>query len=195
MVQSPMTHPLIIIICFFQTTSANVTLRALTASEICEGLRDIFVKNTQHIAHRTNWGLCYNITMFFTLDEIVKWFGMTVFEIFMYLISCLIFTVLCVLKYEDIIVSWWHVFIPLFTGAGLNAYFCVIVFIRMYKKKDYRTAGLRLIYSLVSLMCLFVFELLFCLKLESSRRLSYSEIFAPIFVLLQLMMARACRVS
>ena len=133
--------------------------------------------------------------MFFTLKEIVKWFGMTVFEIEMYLVSCLVFTILTVLKYEGFIDTWWHVFIPLFTGAGLNAYFCVIVFIRMYKKKDYRTAGLRLIYSLVSLVCLFVFELLFCLKLQSSRRLTYSEIFAPVFVLLQLMMARACRVS
>ena len=132
--------------------------------------------------------------MFFTLKEIVKWFGMTVFEIWLYLVTFLIYTILAVLKYEKLMDSWWHVFIPLFTCAGLNSYFCVIVFIRMYKRKDYRTAGLRLLYSLVTLVCVFVFELLFCLKLESSTRLTFSEVFAPIFVLLQIMMVRACQV-
>ena len=132
--------------------------------------------------------------MFFSLTEIVKWFGMTLFEIWLYLVTSLLFTILVVLKYENIINSWWHVFIPLFAGAGLNAYFCVIVFIRMRKKGGFRAAGLRLIYSLVTLVCLTVFELLFCIKLEKSDRLTYSEIFAPIFVLLQLMMVRACQV-
>ena len=132
--------------------------------------------------------------MFFTLKEIVKWFGMTVFEIWMYLTCTLLFTILTVLKYEHLVNSWWQAFIPLFTCAGLNAYFCVIVFIRMYRKKEYRTASVRLLYSLITIICLFVFQLLFCLKLESSARLTYSEVFAPIFVLLQLIMVRACQV-
>ena len=30
--------------------------------------------------------------------------------------------------------SWWHVFAPLFVSDALNAYLCIIVFIRQYLK-------------------------------------------------------------
>ena len=96
--------------------------------------------------------------MFFQLDELLRWLGLTVFEIWIALVCFIAFTVLLTLKVEGIFgesdpnliepkidqsnhdllstdsrsnVSWWIVFSPLFISDALNAYFCVIVFIRM----------------------------------------------------------------
>ncbi|GFQ94844.1 hypothetical protein TNCT_264171, partial [Trichonephila clavata] len=42
------------------------------------------------------------------------------------------------LKLEKYIsISWWSAFVPLFICDGLNAYFCVIVFIRQYLEDIY----------------------------------------------------------
>ena len=133
--------------------------------------------------------------MFFTLQEIVKWLGMTVFEIWLNIVTLIIFSVLAILKGQDAIsFSWWKVFIPLFLCDGLCAYFCIIVFVRTYKARDLRGAGVRLLSSVVFLVCLFVFKLLFCQKLSNENKLSYSEVFASLFVALQILMVRACQV-
>ena len=132
--------------------------------------------------------------MFITLKETVKWMGMTVFEMWLNLITLLVFSVVGVFKYEGMIQSsWWTVFAPLFICDGLNAYFVVIVFIRMYKAKSYRAAGLRFLSSVMLLVCIFVFELLLCQKINGDVDYSYSEVFAPAFVALQFMMVRACQ--
>jgi ribonuclease P/MRP protein subunit RPP20 len=73
--------------------------------------------------------------MFFQLKELLRWLGLTVFEIWIALVCFTIFTVLLTLKIENIVgdsLTWWIVFTPLFVSDALNAYFCVIVFIRMY---------------------------------------------------------------
>ena len=132
--------------------------------------------------------------MLFSLKEIVKWLGMTAFEIWLHLATLLVFSVLAVLKYHEVLDStWWTVFIPLFTCDGLNIYFCTIVFIRMYKEKEYRLAGLRLLSSVMVLVCLFVFKILLCQRLTKEKNFSYSEVFAPVFVALQILMVRACQ--
>ena len=92
--------------------------------------------------------------MFFQLDELLRWLGLTVFEIWIALVCFIAFTVLLTLKVEGIFgesdsnliepkidqsnhdllstdsrsnVSWWIVFSPLFISDALNAYFCVMV--------------------------------------------------------------------
>jgi len=78
--------------------------------------------------------------MFFTLRELLRWLGVTVFELLALLVCLAVFTVLLVLKVEgeDVSVqtftetSWWWIFSPLFVCDAVNAYFCIIVFIRMH---------------------------------------------------------------
>ena len=133
--------------------------------------------------------------MFFTLKELVRWFGMTVFEIWIHLVSILIFSVLAVLKHENIMTSttWWIVFLPLFIADGLNAYFCMIVFIRQYKEEDLRQAGLRFFFSVLSFSLLFTFKFLMCQKLSYSASLTHTEVIAPVFPLLVILSIRSCQ--
>ena len=134
--------------------------------------------------------------MFFTLNEIVRWFGMTVFEMCLSLVAWFTFSVLAVLKQEYVLVtaSWWTVFIPLFVCDELHTYFCVIVFIRMYREAQYRVATFRFFSSIICLICMFVFKLLFCQKLNNKMGLSYSDMVSPLFIVLQIMMVKACQV-
>lgn len=133
--------------------------------------------------------------MFFTLKELVRWLRMTAFELWLHAVSVLVFSVLAVLKYEGVLgVTWWVIFIPLFACDGLSAYFCVIVFIRQYMQVDIKTAFLRILTSSLSLVLLFLFKLLLCQRLSGQRDTSVSEVMGPLFVLLQIVMVRACRV-
>lgn len=132
--------------------------------------------------------------MLFTLRELVKWLGVTVFEIAVNLIAVTVFAVLAVLNYENLIsVSWWTVFIPLFVCDGLNSYFCAIIFIRMYLDGIYKNAALRALWSFSVLVLLFVFKLLVCQKIQHQNTLAYSEVMSPIFILLVLVMIRTCQ--
>ncbi|XP_009867636.1 PREDICTED: transmembrane protein 203, partial [Apaloderma vittatum] len=55
---------------------------------------------------------------------------------------------------------------------------------------------LRLFWILTILSLKFVFEMLLCQKLvEHTRELWYGLIMSPVFILLQLLMIRACRVN
>ena len=120
---------------------------------------------------------------------------MTAFELWLHAVSVLVFSVLAVLKYEGVLgVTWWVIFIPLFACDGLSAYFCVIVFIRQYMQVDIKTAFLRILTSSLSLVLLFLFKLLLCQRLSGQRDTSVSEVMGPLFVLLQIIMVRACRV-
>ena len=133
--------------------------------------------------------------MFFTLKELIKWLGMTVFEIWVNVVTFGIFTLLAVLHYDNVLqTSWWMVFIPLFACDGFNAYFCAIVFIRMYKEGKYKAAALRLLNSVITLVLMFVFKILLCQKLNKERMWSFSEVFTPVFVGLSVLMVRACQV-
>lgn len=132
--------------------------------------------------------------MTFTLKELVRWLGMTVFEIWMNLVCLFIFTIIAVLRYEQVLqTSWWNIFVPLYISDGLNTYFCIIVFIRMHKEQDYRVAGLRLLSSIICLIGIFIFKVFMCQKLNREKEYSYSEVFVPIFIVLQVLMVRACQ--
>ncbi|XP_077499873.1 transmembrane protein 203 [Amblyomma americanum] len=130
----------------------------------------------------------------FKLKELARWLGMTVFEMFVHLISITLFSVMVVLKLDRAFdVSWWTVFVSLFICDGLNAYFCVIVFIRQYIEGVYKAGAFRALWSFMQLLLMFLFKLLLCLKAEGQKSgLVYSEVFAPLFILLMLVMVRAC---
>jgi len=89
--------------------------------------------------------------------------------------------------------SWFLVFSPLFVSDGINAYFCIIVFIRQYLYQESNNAPLRTLWSLLVIVLLFGFKYLLCQKLNESIKLDYSEVLSPVFILLQLVMIRACQ--
>lgn len=135
----------------------------------------------------------------FKLTELVHWLGLSEFEIFTNLLSLLLFTVLLAMRIAGYLteqyIDWFGVFSPLYCGDVCNAYFCVIVGIRMYLNNNKRRALNRLMWSVKFLVLIAVFKYLLCLKLSGAHNLDYSEVFAPIFVLLQLMAVRACKLT
>lgn len=134
--------------------------------------------------------------MIFTLRELVRWLGLTMIEILLNLVAIAVFSVMATLKLEkQIAMSWWTTFIPLFICDGLNAYFCVIVFIRQHLEGMYKAAALRSSWSFIQLLLVFLFKSLLCLKLEGQKNLVYSEVLSPLFILLMLIMVRACQLN
>lgn len=137
--------------------------------------------------------------MFFTIDELVRWLGLTVFEIWINLISILLFTILLAIKYDPNIEvydnNWWMIFFPLFAGDALNTYFCVIIFIRMLLEMTLKFSFMRISWSAIFLLMTFLFKFLLCKRLLGQVKLDYSEVFAPLFILLQLIAVRACQQS
>lgn len=135
--------------------------------------------------------------MIFSLSELVHWLGLTVFEMWINLITYFFFIVLLALKLDQMYFGdnndWWIVFSPLFIADGLNSYFCVIVFIRMYMEGMVKTGVLRGLWSLISLLLMFIFKYLLCKKLTGQSTLEYSEVLSPVFILLQLIAIRACQ--
>ncbi|XP_043575765.1 transmembrane protein 203 [Chiloscyllium plagiosum] len=135
--------------------------------------------------------------MLFSLRELVQWLGFATFEMLLHLVAFLVFSVLLAVKVDNFAkLDWWYVFIPLFTADGLSTYFTVIVSIRLFQDGEKRLAVMRLFWILTVLSLKFVFEMLLCQKLEGqSSQLWYGLIMSPIFILLQLLMIRACRVN
>lgn len=135
--------------------------------------------------------------MIFSINELVHWLGLTIFEICINLVSLTMFTLLLALKLDDNYfignAGWWIVFSPLFVADGLNTYFCAIIFIRMHMEGMIKVAILRALWSLISLLLIFVFKYLLCKKLTGQSTLEYSEVLSPIFILLQLIAVRACQ--
>jgi ribonuclease P/MRP protein subunit RPP20 len=136
--------------------------------------------------------------MIFSLKEITLWLGITLFEIWVGLISILVFVIMLGLRADDgplSSLSWWMVFCPLFVANGLNAYFCIIVLIRMYLDGLYKTAILRASWSFALLSLIFVFQFLLCRKLVNANNFEYTEIMTPLFIILQLIAIRACQIN
>ncbi|XP_018562176.1 transmembrane protein 203 [Anoplophora glabripennis] len=137
--------------------------------------------------------------MFFTIDELVRWLGLTVFEIWINLISILLFTILLAFKYDPNIEvynnDWWTIFFPLFAGDALNTYFCIIIFIRMLLEMTLKFSFMRISWSAIFLLMTFLFKFLLCKRLLGQVKLDYSEVFAPLYILLQLIAVRACQQS
>ncbi|XP_030062092.1 transmembrane protein 203 [Microcaecilia unicolor] len=136
--------------------------------------------------------------MLFSLRELVQWLGLAQFEVFLHVFALLIFSVLLAVKVDGFApgLSWWNVFIPFFAADGLGTYFTAIVSVRLFQDGEKRLAVLRLFWILTILSLKFVFEMLLCQKLvQRNPDLWYGLIMSPVFILLQLLMIRACRVN
>uniref|UniRef100_A0A8D0B0B0 Transmembrane protein 203 n=1 Tax=Salvator merianae TaxID=96440 RepID=A0A8D0B0B0_SALMN len=138
--------------------------------------------------------------MLFSLRELVQWLGFAPFELLLQALALLAASVLLVLKVDGGgsggALSWWGVLGPFFAADGLSTYFTAIVSVRLFQDGEKRLAVLRLFWILTLLSLKFVFEMLLCQKLgEQSHELWYGLIMSPVFILLQLLMIRACRVN
>ncbi|XP_050299921.1 transmembrane protein 203-like isoform X2 [Anthonomus grandis grandis] len=137
--------------------------------------------------------------MFFTTTEMVKWLGLSVFEIWIHLLALLAFTLMLAFKLDpeiDIqLNNWWLIFTPLFIGDALNAYFCTIVYIRLLMDAQFKFCAKKILWSATFLTLICVFKFLLCRKLLGQSLWDYSEVFAPVYILLQLIAVRACQQS
>ncbi len=136
--------------------------------------------------------------MLFTVEELSPWLGLSRFELLVQTLCLLLFTIFLTVRIElnaseftatDI---WW-IFSPLFAANVVNAYFCVIVFIRTCLERTFKVAVLRAIWSGLVIGILMTFEYLVCLKLLSEKNLDTSEVVSPILLLLQVLAVRACQ--
>ena len=129
----------------------------------------------------------------FSLKEIITWLGVTVFELLIYTFSLLIYSFTLLLKLENYTkANWWIIHSPLFLSDAYLFYFCIIVFIRQNLIGFYRLSLFRAVWSFNQISILFLAKLLLCLRLETDKDIKYSEIFAPIFFYLLLLMIRGC---
>lgn len=131
----------------------------------------------------------------FRLKEILRWFGVTVFEILLFCVALTLYSFLLAFKLAGFMpnTTWYIVHSPLFVADALIAYFCLIVFIRQYLERTYRVAVFRALWSFNQVMLIFLHKLLLCFKLEGQKGITNSEIFSPIFALLILLVIRACQ--
>ncbi|KAL1494466.1 hypothetical protein ABEB36_010062 [Hypothenemus hampei] len=135
--------------------------------------------------------------MFFSVRDVSKWLGLHLFVMCIMLVSVLVFTIILVIKFDPNIETpandWWVIFSPLFVGDALCAYFCVIIFLRIILEITIKRSILKLCWSVTFLTLIFVFKFLLCKKLLAQLSLDYSEVFAPLYILLQLIAFRACQ--
>lgn len=134
----------------------------------------------------------------FKLAELVLWLGLTEFEIMINLCGILVFTIILALRISNTVskatLDWFTIFSPLFCIDICNTYFCVIVGIRMYFDTDNKRRAIhRFIWSAYFLLLVATFKYLLYLKITGQTVLEYSEVFSPIFVLLQPVALRACQ--
>jgi len=139
--------------------------------------------------------------MLFALQELVRWLGLTIFEMLVHLVALLVFTIFLSLRLDEIAFASttpgsydiWIVFSPLFIADALCTYFNIIVFIRLYIESHVKEAIARTIWSSALLFVWSLFKVLLCRRLSGLSNLEYSEIMSPIFLVLQLIAIRACQ--
>jgi len=133
--------------------------------------------------------------MFFTLKEATRLLGLTPIEIWLHVLGATVFSVLFVLKVESILVhNWWLIFSPLFAADGIHLYFVYVVLLRMLLAGMYKAAPLRALWSCTVLSLHFAFKFLLCKKLNGQLSMDFAEVLAPVMIMLQLYMIRACQI-
>lgn len=140
--------------------------------------------------------------MLFTVEELSPWLGVTRFELLVQTVGLLLFSIILTVRLEaydpPTITSlpardiWW-IFSPLFAANVINAYFCVIVFIRTCLERTFKVATIRAMWSATVIGILMLFEYMLCHKLIGGSSLDTSEVVSPVLLLLQLLAVRACQ--
>ncbi|KAF2350037.1 hypothetical protein FHG87_019208 [Trinorchestia longiramus] len=133
--------------------------------------------------------------MLFSSNELTLWFGLSLLELLLFLVCGTITSVLVMLRLTGALfsdLSWLAILSPMFMSDSLNAYFCIIVLIRMYLYSMLRPGILRTMWSTGMIALSFIFKFLLCRRLEDPGGLEFSAVLAPIFIMLQMLMIRAC---
>jgi hypothetical protein len=133
--------------------------------------------------------------MFFSLKETTRLLGLTPIEIWLHIVGFTVFSIFFVLKAESVVTfNWWLVLSPLFAADGVHCYFVYVVLLRMLLAGMYKAAPLRALWSCTILGLHFAFKFLLCKKLNGQLSMDYAEILAPVMIMLQLFMIRACQI-
>lgn len=133
--------------------------------------------------------------MFFSLKETTRLLGLTAIEMWFHVIGITIFSIVFVLKVEQVVAfNWWLVFSPLFAADGVHCYFVYVVLLRMLLSGMYKAAPLRALWSYTILGLHFSFKFMLCKKFNGQLSMDYAEILAPVMIMLQLFMIRACQI-
>lgn len=134
--------------------------------------------------------------MILTLKEVISWLGLSIFEIWLHVVSIFVFSVLLAVKLENNnFMTWWTVFIPLFACEGCVAYFSAIVFIRLFLSGNRRLAGTRTLWSSVIVILLVTYKVTLCQRFERVRETDYVILHVPLFIFLKVLAIRACQVD
>lgn len=135
--------------------------------------------------------------MFYDWKEVSLWLNVTPFQIFMFLLSTTISSLLLTLKFSSEIlfntIPWIIVYGPFYVFEAIDAYFCLIIFVRQYQTGVFGPAFLRFFFNLKRLVLMVLFQLILSAKLKGTVRFSYSELFLPLFFLIFLFVCRAFR--
>lgn len=131
--------------------------------------------------------------------EIADWIGISIFEILMQLIGLFIFTILLAIRIEaderdEISMNWFVVFSPLYCADMICVYFGIIVSFRLYIRYDAYYAIGKFMWRMLIFLLVVLFKVLLCLKLEGTYELYASDVFVPLFLLLQILAVRSCQI-
>ena len=140
--------------------------------------------------------------MLFMIEELSPWLGVSRFELLVQTVALLVFSVMLTVRLERYDSStigslsesdiWW-IFSPLFVANVINAYFCLIVFIRTCLERTFKVAAVRAMWSATVIVILMLFEFLLCHRLIGEIKLKLSQVLSPLLLLLQLLAVRACQ--
>lgn len=136
------------------------------------------------------------------LWEIADWLGISIFEMLMHIIGLFVFTILLAIRLEAdergaVSMDWFVVFSPLYCVDLICAYFGFILAFRLYLVPEVNKSHVfwRFMWRIMFLSLLLMFKLLFCWMMEGTYFLNPSDVFVPLFLLLQILAIRACRLK
>lgn len=137
------------------------------------------------------------------MKSVTRWLVMTEFEMLLNIVGLFATTILVCLKLDyAYAVSWKLVIMPMFVGDALQAYFCIIVFIRQFFQYQAKPAVLRLIISSLFVAIRFSFKIYVYLILnvdsessdnEGLKRFDYGSF--PLFLHLTMLIFRSCQLK
>ena len=132
------------------------------------------------------------------IKSVTRWLVMTEFEMLLNVLGVFIFTVLLCLKIDlGYDLSWRYILMPMFVADAMQAYFCIIVFLRQFFEFQTKPAILRFIISSLFLATrllfkLFVYLILTGNKNDENNKFRFHYATFPLFLHLTLLMFRSC---
>jgi hypothetical protein len=146
-----------------------------------------------------------------SVKSVCKWLVMTELELFINIIGIFAFTIILCWKCDFIdaalrsyslkvnsntaLITWEHVFAPLFIADCFQAYFCCIVFVRQFIEYQRKAAIMRLSIAALLLLCRILFKYFVVALITSSSPPKHQVVFMPLFIHLGLVLFRSCELK